>query len=330
MQIPRGKSPYAVVIRVLSVVTLIGLFAINIVGFIDTETGSAFGCGTQWPLCHGAIIPSVWGLHTIIEFMHRALVAVVTILLLGLAVTAWVAYRQWREVKVLILISVGFVFVQAALGAIGVVYGDPPAFLASHFGCSLLAFAGVVLLFIVLRKINRTMVEYERPMPLHSDAVDPRFRFWVWFSLVYIYLAMYVGAYISSVGAGDQFRGWPFPTESYSAAHAALYLDWLHRSIALGLVLLMLRLFFLARGMRKDRPDLMVASVWTVVFVLAQAVSGALLVFSHVSLWAFLLHVSIISFLFTALCYLGMQTLRASNPVKLTVSRPADLGHAKA
>ncbi len=92
----------------------------------------------------------------------------------------------------------------------------------------------------------------------------------------------------------------------------------------------MLRLFFLARGMRKDRPDLMVASVWTVVFVLAQAVSGALLVFSHVSLWAFLLHVSIISFLFTALCYLGMQTLRASNPVKLTVSRPGDLGHAKA
>lgn len=301
----------------LSILTLIGLFAVNIVGFVDTETGSALGCGHDWPLCNGAVIPHVWGIKTLIEFSHRALVGVVTVLLLVTSGLAWRLYSYWAEVKVTIAIAVGFVFVQAALGALGVIYGDPAWFLAFHFGCSLLAFVGVLLLVVILRQIGRSIRRTDASdeagvMLLRRLVPKGRFTRGVWFTIIYMYVAMYYGAFVSSTGDASGFRGWPFPTEVHSGL--VFVVDITHRAVAVGLGALIVYLCVLASRMRKAHPELFIGSWLALVFVILVAVSGATLLWTnHAALWAFLLHVSMVTGLFGTLSYLGLQIIPPSS-----------------
>jgi len=290
----------------LSWVTTIGLFIVNLAGFIDTETGSAFGCGRQWPLCNGNVIPRTWGVQTLIEFSHRGLVGVVTVLLLGLAVLSWVCFRAWLEVRWLVILSVAFVFLEAFLGAMGVLFADPPAVLSIHFGVALIALGAAFLLTVVIGQILR-QVEPNRSLRVQTSDV--------WFAnlskiaFVLLYIAMYVGAYVSSSGDGAAFRGWPIPTESYAVAGSAFYIDILHRSLAACLIALLVYMTIRVHRLRKDRPDLYRGMIVTLVFALLQGMTGGLLIATHLRISVFLLHVSTVSLLFCGLSYVVLQTL---------------------
>jgi heme a synthase len=326
----------------LSAMTTIGLFIVNSAGFLDTATGSALGCGHEWPLCNGSVVPAAWSLQTAIEFGHRALVALVTILLVITSVLAWRRYGHRREVKVFIRMAIGFVVLEAILGAVGVLVGDPPAVLALHLGVSLTAFIGSTLLTVVLRQIqlapatghNGRIQRDGRSgsmsgLYLRSKNVPKHFRFWTYFSIVYTVIALYIGAYIANIGAGDWFQGFPLPTETYAEARSNLYYDILHRSIALGLILLCLRLLLGSFRVRRERPDLFKGSAAAITLVLLQGLSGGLLVYTHVATFAFMIHVSIVSCLFAVLCYLGLQVRpepARRNPEKLGSVRDAMYG----
>lgn len=292
---------------VAAIVTLVAFLAVNTIGFVDTETGSAFGCGHQWPLCHGAVIPTHWGLKTIIEFSHRGLVAVATILLFGLVALALWQYRQWVEVRVLSILAIAFVFLEAFLGAMGVIFSDPPLELAIHFGISLLAFNCILLLALVMRYIRRSL-EHNAQAPTLRGQTPRRLRIWTYLMAVYTYIAIYIGAYVASSGDGHLFRGWPFPTES-SQVGPAFGVDWLHRSVALGLLIIAIYVCVLAGRVRLQRPDLFFGSLTVAVLICMQALSGALLLATNFSLVAFLIHVTVVTFLFAGVCYLALQVL---------------------
>lgn len=308
------------------------MYIVNAAGFIDTRTHSAFGCGREWPLCNGSLIPAKWGLHTIIEFAHRGLVGVVTVLFLIIAIWAWWKYGHWIEIRVAILLGAGFIVLESGLGALGVLYPDPPALLASHFGIALIAFDAVTLLSVVLFQIRRRLSQLaaagkvdvgkfrRRRVPvlfsLRDELPTNSVRRLVIFLAVYVYLAMYVGAYVSATDAGAYFRGWPFPTETYAEAHVYYLIDLLHRSVALGLVILSIWLLVVTRRMREQRSDLY-KGAWTLVaLVFAQALSGGYLIWSHLSTTAFLIHVSIISVLFGTLGYLVLQVSPGVKKIK--------------
>ncbi len=292
---------------ILAVLTLIAFLAVNTIGFVDTETGSQFGCGHQWPLCNGAVIPQHWGIKTIIEFSHRGLVALATILLLALCAMVWVQYRKWIEVKVLMAFAIGFVFLEAALGALGVIFGDQPIELAFHFGVSLVAFNAILLLTLIIRYIRRS-IERNPAAPSLRGETPRKLRVWTWVAVIYTYVAMYIGAYVASTGDGHLFRGWPIPLESPSVG-PAFAVDWLHRTVALGLLVLSVYLAILAGRIRTRRPDLFFGSLTLVVLVCIQALSGALLLATNFTLFSFLIHVTVVTFLFAAVCYLAMQAL---------------------
>ncbi|RIV20172.1 heme A synthase [Alicyclobacillaceae bacterium I2511] len=308
-------------LRFLAILSVVGMFIVNLAGFLDTETHSALGCGREWPLCDGSVIPAKWGLHTLIEFVHRGLVGVVTLLFLVVAVWAWWKYGRYIEVRIFAGLAVGFIFLEALLGALGVLFADPPPLLASHFGIALIAFDAVTLLAVVLGQIQRQQRSLvgagkaalvsrgllTKGLPLRPVLPNLRLRFWVWFTVVYLYVAMYVGAFVAASGAGAMFRGWPFPTESYSQAGVFFLIDIAHRSFGLGLLLLTLWLVWLAHPLRSTRQDLYRAAWALVILVCAQAVSGGYLIWSHLSTPAFLIHVSIISIMFGTLGYLALQ-----------------------
>ena len=56
----------------LSVLATIIMAFVQLGGALVTKTGSEDGCGSSWPLCHGALLPQNLPIDTIIELSHRA------------------------------------------------------------------------------------------------------------------------------------------------------------------------------------------------------------------------------------------------------------------
>lgn len=308
---PRSRG-WGIVVFVLAILATFQTLVVNTMGFIDADTGSAFGCGHDWLTCNGQLIPTSWAQTTLIEYSHRLGVPILTILLLAAAIGAGVRYRKWIEIPLFAAISVFFVLLEAFLGALAVKFDEPPAVIATHFGVSLLAFSSVLLLTIYIwraERVRQSSYDAQVPVSLRKELPKRRFRWWMWFVLPYIYVTMYVGAYISSAGLGHLFRGWPLPLESASTPHDGLALDWLHRALALMLVVWVLGIFVQAYRMRDTRVDLFRGAQLALFFVVLQAFSGLYLVASHVSLAAFLVHVTLITGLFGTVCFLSVQTL---------------------
>ena len=63
-------------------------------GVVVTATGSGDGCGDQWPLCRGAVIPQSPQFHTMVEFAHRVMSGIALLLIVVLLVWAWRATRK--------------------------------------------------------------------------------------------------------------------------------------------------------------------------------------------------------------------------------------------
>src|SRR5437773_10150139 len=63
-------------------------------GFVVRITGSGLGCGNHWPLCNGRLFPPLDDIGTVIEWSHRLVAALVTILVVALAAyTVWLRRR---------------------------------------------------------------------------------------------------------------------------------------------------------------------------------------------------------------------------------------------
>ena len=56
----------------LSVLATVIMAFVQLGGALVTKTGSADGCGSDWPLCHGAFLPQNLPIQTLIELRHRA------------------------------------------------------------------------------------------------------------------------------------------------------------------------------------------------------------------------------------------------------------------
>ncbi|MFC7443032.1 COX15/CtaA family protein [Laceyella putida] len=298
----------------LALVTLVGLFLINILGFIDTQTGSALGCGRDWPLCNGEIFPAEWDLHTAIEFIHRLTVFIDLFLLAFLTAATWKRYRTRKVIRVLMGICFAGFGGESALGAMSVFFQNPPSVLALHLGMSLVSFSALYLWTATLRQIETGKGQR---LDTHDTTRIKQLGKWSWGTLIYCFLVIYFGAYVSFTGAGVYFQGWPFPTESFSQAHAALFIDLTHRLMALVLFLLILRLNLLACRMRLDRKDLWVGSLHALLLAVLQMFSGALLIITKLNLMAFLLHVTIVPLLVCSLSLLGLKTYSSQGKGRL-------------
>jgi heme A synthase len=100
------------------------------------------------------------------------------------------------------------------------------------------------------------------------------------------------------------------PTESFAAAGLALLIDIAHRTLAVGMFVLVVRLALAAFRFRRQRPDFYYGTVAAVVLVVLQAFSGMYLVASHLSFLAVMLHVACVSLLYGAIVYVGVLGLR--------------------
>ena len=305
-------------LRYTGVLASLGMFIVLVMGALVTNTGSGHGCSNTWPLCDGKVIPQLsisLDQAAFVEFSHRAVTALESVLIFALAAGTWLLYRRRREARWLVPAMIVFLFLQAILGAIAAGVHETPEVLALHFGVSLISFATIVLTTAFLFEARGSDAARDRPVPA-------RLRLMVWGSLVYTYVVVYMGAYVQHIGAKAACGGWPLCNSVLVPVTGSSYLTFVnfaHRVAAGLLILVVLGLWVSARRDRAARPDLYNGATAALASVLLQSASGAFLIFSSFGLTSELLHAALISLLFASLAYMAYHLV----PRRVCLPRPS-------
>jgi cytochrome c oxidase assembly protein subunit 15 len=295
-------------IRLFAIITSIGAYVIIVLGVLVTTSGSGQGCGNTWPFCHGQIIPGVITIAGLIEYSHRVMSSLEGFLVLVLTIWSWLMYRKDFRVKLFAFLSLLFVVLQGALGALTVVYEGTFALnwlLSVHFGLSLIALASVVLLTIRLFQVDRR----QQDNPERTGPRVPSLQFPVWGLAVYTYIVVYTGALVEHTGAVTSC-GYQIPGcgSTYFPSFTSLAgIQLLHRYVAGLLWLLVLCLLVVVLRSYRQRRDLVQGAWWSFGLITLQAVSGVFNVLTGGQMLAALVHTTLIASFFSVLCFLCMQ-----------------------
>jgi cytochrome c oxidase assembly protein subunit 15 len=92
-------------------------------GAVVRATSSGAGCGNRWPLCNGDFFPHHPRLATVIEYTHRSLTGICTMLVIALAGWTFYATRPGHRARRAIVASCVFLVTEAFLGAVLVLRG---------------------------------------------------------------------------------------------------------------------------------------------------------------------------------------------------------------
>lgn len=292
------------VVKWLTGLAALGMFLVLVMGATVTNTGSGKGCGQSWPLCNGRFIPE-FAVATAIEFSHRAVTGVESFLIFGASAALWWYGRRRWEARLLVPLMLFFLFLQAGLGAWAVLYPQTSEVLALHFGVSLLAFASTFLAWLFAVQANGP-VDRLRDAPIPS-----RLRWAAWALLGYVYVVVYLGAYVRHTNSMLSCPDWPLCNGALvpNLSSGGVAIAFLHRLAAAGSVVAVAALVAWTHRLRDRRPDLYRAAGGALVLVVAQALSGALVIFTRVGLFSTLLHSGVMALLFGALSYLCLQVL---------------------
>jgi len=110
-------------------------YLLIVLGAVVRISGSGMGCGDHWPLCNGHLFPPLNEIPTVIEWSHRLVAGLVSILVAGLVVLDW--RRTWPALALLIL--------QIILGAVTVKTGLTPALVILHLATAMLLLAALLI-----------------------------------------------------------------------------------------------------------------------------------------------------------------------------------------
>ena len=295
-------------IRIFAIITSIGAYIMVLLGVLVTTTGSGHGCGNTWPFCHGQIVPGVITVAGLIEYSHRIMSSIDGFLVLVLSVWSWLLYRKDFRVKLFAVLSLLFVVLQGALGALTVMFEGTLALnwiLSIHFGLALIAFASVILLTIRLFQVGRQ----QRDGQERVYAAVPRLQLPVLALAVYTYIVVYTGALVEHTGAVTAC-GYNVPGcgSTYLPGFTSLAgIQVLHRYAAGLLWLLVFGLLVIVLRSYRERRDLVLGAAWAFVLITSQAVSGLFNVWTAGQMLAALAHTTLISVFFSVLCYFCVQ-----------------------
>lgn len=159
-------------LRLLLTITIVATFVLIVVGGVVRITDSGLGCGPAgsgvegWPLCGGRALPLIEE-KTVIEFSHRALASVVTVLIL---LCVW----QARKLPGSTLLRRGtiaaalLVLAQAVLGGLTVENNLHEYLVAAHLGLAML-----LLGLLLALRWAATRDQHQAPSPPTGRGLRP-------------------------------------------------------------------------------------------------------------------------------------------------------------
>ncbi|MGG3644108.1 COX15/CtaA family protein [Bacillus gobiensis] len=294
-------------LKSLGIFTTFVMLLVLIGGALVTKTGSGKGCGSEWPLCNGRFLPAL-NPESIIEWSHRMASGISIIVVLSLVIWTWIKLPHKRETKFLGITSIVFLFLQAALGALAVVFGSQPLIMALHFGISLVSFASVLLLTFLIFENDQTGSE-------QALSIGSLMKFHIIGITIYSYIVVYTGAYVRHTKSSLACPQVPFCSRANNGLPSQ-FNEWVqmgHRTAAV--LLFVWILAAMIHAIKSYKRNSIMYWGWILAFILVclQALSGALVVLTGMSLVFALAHGFIIACIFGVLCYFILLLTRPSN-----------------
>ena len=186
-------------------------YLLIVLGGIVRITGSGMGCGDHWPVCNGRLFPPLNDIQTLIEWTHRLVAAIVSLLVAGLAAFTWYLRRgAGSGTSRLGYWALALLVVQVLLGAVTVKLALPPWTVILHLGTAMVLFATLLL---AARGANRWTSRPALPALVLATVL--------------------LGALVANLGAATACLGFPLCNgQVLPAGNYLQHLHWTHRLLA--------------------------------------------------------------------------------------------------
>ncbi len=184
--------------RWVSLAAVLATYALIVMGGVVRASGSGLGC-PDWPLCHGRILPPA-AIHSVLEFSHRALGAIASILMIA---TVALALRggALRRRETLIAVAIPpLLLAQILLGAVTVALELPPMIVLVHLGVALVILGLLIMLTVRI---------YRPASASDNNAGRRRLIRLAIGGAAAVYLLALTGAYVRASGASFACAGFP-------------------------------------------------------------------------------------------------------------------------
>lgn len=264
---PPGRRP-GYWLRRFAIASVVATFALIVLGGIVRVTGSGLGCGGEWPLCDGSLIPPLTK-EDLIEYSHRLVASGIVGPLVAITfLIALVKYRKERSVLIPSAISVVLLLAQAGLGGVTVLTELPGHVVAAHMALAQALLACLILVAVATFKImpaeqapalNNSVELREHPATPPDRAVTPspgaeasRFALLAAVTALLTYAVLLSGSYVTATpGALAACPQWPLCDGSFWPSGALQTIHMLHRIMAAAVGVLILYTAF--RGYQLGR-----------------------------------------------------------------------------
>ncbi len=289
-------------LRILAYLTTGVAYALIVLGAVVRITGSGMGCGDDWPLCNGHLVPRLSDIPTLIEWSHRLAAGGVSTLVLALAA---VALLKRRELGVAgrggplrpALLAAGLLVVQVLLGAVTVWLELPAPVVTVHLATALGLLAAVMVVGL------RAGHPVGRPA---SPAVGRG----VAAALAMTAIVLLLGGLTASTHAGFACLGFPLCSGRLwpSVESGLAEIQWIHRLVAYALVLLLAGLPFRFRK-RGESPQVQRLAWIALGAALLQVVVAVVMVTQSLPTEWRALHAAVGTAVWIAVVWLGVRAL---------------------
>ena len=176
-------------------------YLLIVLGAVVRITRSGLGCGDHWPLCNGQLFPPLDDTRAVIEWSHRLVAGLLSILVLALTVL------DWRRASV----AAGLLLLQILLGAVTVKTGLTPVMVILHLATAMLLLAALII---------AARPGWRSPVPLALT-----------------FLTVLFGALTANLGAMASCGGFPLCNgQVIPQAGPLAAIHWTHRVLAYTLV----------------------------------------------------------------------------------------------
>lgn len=291
----------------LSVISALGMVFVTIGGALVTKTDSGLGCGANWPLCHGQLVPSDITPQLVIELSHRLISGIMGIVVLLLSILSWIYIGHIREVKFLSFMASFFLILQALIGAAAVIWNQSDFALATHFGISLISFTTIVLLMLLI-------FEVDKKFDTKTINIAKRHRIEIYLITIYTLIVVYTGALVQHANASLVCGDWPFchNNQPFGSLNFEQWIQMGHRLLA-GLLFIW-TIVLAVKLIKNYRHNHVMLWGWTTTLILIalQVFFGAMIIFTSLNLGVSLLHALVISCYFSVLCYFVLLSTRSA------------------
>jgi len=287
---------FAISLPILAAATLCTAWAEIFWGGVVRLSKSGLGCADNWPLCNGKVYP-FWEQPVLIEYIHRLIALLISVLVATLLVVIWRTQRRNRWLFGPALLAVAFFIVQALLGAIVVWFELKSGLVMVHLATSMLLLATLGVL---------TVHAFPRPVPARGARLVgfDRFPALALSATVFAYIVLLSGAYTTSQHAGAACTTWPLCNGRLVPLDGTLFptgVQMVHRLFAYALALILIPLFLRARRNKAAFPLFARLTGIACGLVLLQITIGVVQVVNLLPGWLVSLHIGNAAALFATL-----------------------------